>query len=128
MKNKVSIFWFRRDLRLTDNTGLHHALGSEFPVLPIFIFDTDILDQLEDKKDRRVDYIHQALTAINSSLKKYGSKLRIYYGKPMETFRALSEEYDIEAVFVTGIMNRRQLNGIKRSIIFSGKKYPIQSL
>ncbi|HAY3563238.1 TPA: deoxyribodipyrimidine photo-lyase [Elizabethkingia meningoseptica] len=99
MKNKVSIFWFRRDLRLTDNTGLHHALGSEFPVLPIFIFDTDILDQLEDKKDRRVDYIHQALTAINSSLKKYGSKLRIYYGKPMEIFSALSEEYDIEAVF-----------------------------
>lgn len=99
MKNKVSIFWFRRDLRLTDNTGLHHALESEFPVLPIFIFDTDILDQLEDKKDRRVDYIHQALTAIDSSLKKYGSKLRIYYGKPMETFRALSEEYDIEAVF-----------------------------
>ena len=99
MKNKVSIFWFRRDLRLTDNTGLHHALESEFPVLPIFIFDTDILVQLEDKKDRRVDYIHQALTAIDSSLKKYGSKLRIYYGKPMETFRALSEEYDIEAVF-----------------------------
>ncbi|MDD2476882.1 MAG: deoxyribodipyrimidine photo-lyase, partial [Dysgonamonadaceae bacterium] len=61
MKNKISLFWFRRDLRLQDNVGLYHALESGFPVLPIFIFDTDILDKLENKHDRRVDYIHQAL-------------------------------------------------------------------
>jgi Deoxyribodipyrimidine photolyase len=65
MKTKISIFWFRRDLRLKDNVGLCHALSSKFPVLPIFIFDKSILDPLENKSDRRVDYIHQALSEIN---------------------------------------------------------------
>lgn len=76
MKSKISVFWFRRDLRLEDNVGLFQALAKGFPVLPIFIFDETILDQFEDKKDRRVDYIHQALSAMNLELKKYGSKLQ----------------------------------------------------
>ncbi len=99
MKNTITLFWFRRDLRLEDNVGLHHALQSDAPVIPIFIFDTDILGKLEDKEDRRVDYIHQALTDINVSLKKYHSKVNTYYGKPIEIFRKLSEEYTIEGVF-----------------------------
>ena len=61
MKNKISIFWFRRDLRLEDNVGLFHALSAETPVLPVFIFDENILNQLENKVDRRIDYIHQTL-------------------------------------------------------------------
>ncbi|RKE81123.1 cryptochrome/photolyase family protein [Chryseobacterium sp. AG363] len=99
MKDTITIFWFRRDLRLEDNIGLHHALQSDAPVLPIFIFDTDILGKLEDKEDRRVDYIHQALTDLNVSLKKYHSKINIYHGKPIEIFRKLSEEYTIRSVF-----------------------------
>ncbi|MDR6461899.1 deoxyribodipyrimidine photo-lyase [Chryseobacterium sediminis] len=99
MKDAITLFWFRRDLRLEDNIGLHHALQSDAPVMPVFIFDTDILGKLEDKEDRRVDYIHQALTAINISLKKYHSKVNTYYGKPIEVFRKLSEEYHIEGVF-----------------------------
>lgn len=99
MKNKVSIFWLRRDLRLKDNMGLHHALASGFPVIPVFIFDTDILDALEDKKDRRVDYIHQALTAINLELKEYHSTLTAYLGKPLEIFKLLMKEYDVQQVF-----------------------------
>lgn len=99
MKNKISIFWFRRDLRLEDNVGLCQALASGFTVLPIFIFDKTILGQFGDKKDRRVDYIHQALLAINLELKKYGSKLTSFYGKPLEIFKQLSEENDIQSVF-----------------------------
>ncbi|RZJ39191.1 MAG: deoxyribodipyrimidine photo-lyase [Chryseobacterium sp.] len=99
MKSKVSIFWFRRDLRLEDNVGLHHALESGFPVVPIFIFDADILDKLEDKKDKRVDYIHQALEQINSELKEHQSALISYHGKPFDIFKSLSEEYDIQGVF-----------------------------
>lgn len=99
MKNKISIFWFRRDLRLEDNVGLCQALASGFAVFPIFIFDETILEQLEDKKDRRVDYIHQALSAINLELKKYGSKLTSFYGEPLDIFQQLSEEYDIQSVF-----------------------------
>ena len=61
IKEKIAIFWFRRDLRLEDNSGLYHALKSGYPVLPIFIFDTDILDKLEDKSDKRVDFTIQKL-------------------------------------------------------------------
>lgn len=99
MKNKVSIFWFRRDLRIKDNAGLHHALESGFPVVPIFIFDTDILVNLDDKRDRRVDYIHQALENINSELGNYNSRLSTFHGKPFEIFKSLSEEFDIQSVF-----------------------------
>ena len=97
-KNKVVVFWFRRDLRLQDNIGLYHALQSDFPVLPIFIFDTDILERLEDKKDRRVDYIHQALSSIHSKLKENGATLHTYKGKPLEVFELLLKEYDIQGV------------------------------
>ena len=99
MKNKISVFWFRRDLRLEDNVGLYHALESEFPVLPIFIFDTNILDKLQNKHDRRVDYIHHALTSIDALLKTYNSSLKTYYGKPLDVLNTLLEEYDIQAVY-----------------------------
>ena len=99
MKNKLSLFWFRRDLRLEDNVGLCQALASGFPVLPIFIFDTSILDTLENKSDRRVDYIHQVLSVVNSGLKKYHSKLSTFCGKPLEIFQQLSQEYEIQSVF-----------------------------
>lgn len=98
-ENKVSIFWFRRDLRLEDNAGLYHALQSGFPVLPVFIFDETILGKLTARKDRRVDYIHQALEAINTALKAHHSKLTTYYGNPQEVFKTLSADFDIQAVF-----------------------------
>ena len=98
-KNKVSIFWFRRDLRLEDNIGLHNALKSDFPVIPIFIFDSEILENLEDKKDRRVDYIHQSLEAVNSELKKHKSTLLTYYGNPFDIFKDLSKKIDIQEIF-----------------------------
>ena len=99
MKNKISIFWFRRDLRIDDNVGLYHALESGIPVLPIFIFDTDILEKLENKHDRRVDYIHQALSSIDRQLKTHKSALKTYYGRPFEVFKTLLDEYDIQTVF-----------------------------
>ncbi|SEH84290.1 deoxyribodipyrimidine photo-lyase [Paenimyroides aquimaris] len=99
MKNKVSVFWFRRDLRLEDNVGLYQALASELPVLPVFIFDETILTQLEDKKDRRVDYIHQVLSAINSGLKTFNARLNTFYGNPLDVFKMLSEKYAVQGVF-----------------------------
>lgn len=99
MKDKISIFWFRRDLRLEDNVGLKHALNSIFPVLPIFIFDTNILDQLEDKLDRRVDYIHQALQSINIKLENHGSSLNTYLGEPLEVLKSLDEKFDIQNIY-----------------------------
>lgn len=94
----INIFWFRRDLRLEDNCGLFHALNSDKKVLPIFIFDDDILSKLP-KNDARVSFIHQELTDINNQLKKVGSSLALFHGKPQDIFRKLTQENTIETVF-----------------------------
>ncbi len=99
MKPTVNIFWFRRDLRLQDNAGLFHALKDGNPVLPIFIFDRNILDELEDKTDRRVEFIHLALQDIQRQLVKINSSLDVRYGMPLDIYRALLNEYTIEKVF-----------------------------
>jgi deoxyribodipyrimidine photo-lyase len=96
---KVNIFWFRRDLRLFDNTGLHYAQKDSHPVLPIFIFDTDILDKLNDKKDARITFLYQTLQKIDSDLKKLDSGILIKYGKPEDIFRELIGEYEVDSVF-----------------------------
>lgn len=98
-KNKVTIFWFRRDLRLEDNIGLSKALNSEFAVLPIFIFDPDILEKLGNKKDRRVDYFHQAVQSINKDLNQKGSSIRTFFDRPLSVFKSLMEKYDIGEVY-----------------------------
>jgi len=95
MKN---IFWFRRDLRLEDNTGLYHALRSDYPVQCIFIFDRNILDKLP-KNDARVEFIHQELTRIKNELEEYGSTLLVYYGKPKKIWKQIMGEHDISSVF-----------------------------
>lgn len=97
--SKINIFWFRRDLRLKDNTGLNTALKSDRKVLPIFIFDTEILDQLENKNDGRVDYIHQALAGIHEELKKHNSGIKTYHGKPLDIFKEIIKEFHVETIF-----------------------------
>jgi len=97
--DKISIFWFRRDLRLKDNHGLFQALESGKKVLPIFIFDEDILDLLENKLDKRVDFIVQALQTLNSFLKSKNKGIKIFKGKPLEIYKKLTENYEIEAVY-----------------------------
>lgn len=98
-KDKIIVFWFRRDLRLDDNTGLTRALASGYPVLPIFIFDEDILMQLEDRRDRRVHYIHQALTRINTLLRESGATLNTFYGQPIAIYRELIEKFDVQGIY-----------------------------
>jgi deoxyribodipyrimidine photo-lyase len=93
------VFWFRRDLRLQDNAGLYHALKEGKPVLPLFIFDKNILDDLEDKRDRRVDFIHRRLAQINGELMKLGSSLLVKHGTPLDVFSALVKEFPVEKVF-----------------------------
>ena len=91
--------WFRRDLRLHDNAAFYHALKSENPVLPIFIFDKNILDELDEKHDRRVEFIRGALEDMQSILIKDKSSLQVFYGTPEETFKKLLKEYSIKKVF-----------------------------
>ena len=95
----MNIFWFRRDLRIHDNAGLYHALKAGLPVLPIFIFDRNILDKLDDKRDRRVEFIHLALTQIQQQIANYGSSLEVFYGLPGQIFEGLSKRFSIANVY-----------------------------
>ncbi len=99
MTQPISIFWFRRDLRLTDNAGLYYALHESENVLPIFIFDKNILDDLEDKCDKRVQFIHDSLTEIQTQLVELGSSLEVYYDSPTEVFKQLAKKYNIDTVY-----------------------------
>ncbi len=96
---KINIFWFRRDLRLNDNAGLYHALKAGLPVLPVFIFDKIILDKLDDKADRRVIFIHEAITAIHENLLKKGSTLYVKYGAPLDEFAKLATQFEVDTVY-----------------------------
>lgn len=91
--------WFRRDLRLDDNAALYHALKDENPVLPIFIFDQNILDELEDKCDRRVEFIRATLEDMQAELIKLGSTLQVFYGTPKEIFKKIFAENTVQKVF-----------------------------
>jgi deoxyribodipyrimidine photo-lyase len=99
MSATVSVFWFRRDLRLSDNAGLYAALQGPHPVLPIFIFDTRILDKLADKNDARVGFIHATLVELAAALKKLGSDLLVLHGDPLKIWRKLLQDYTIAEVY-----------------------------
>lgn len=97
-KNEVSIFWFRRDLRLEDNVALQHALTNGLPVIPIFIFDDEILDGLP-RNDARVSFIYSSLKDIHLQLKKEDSSLLIKKGDVQEVWQELLAKYSIKKVF-----------------------------
>jgi len=98
-KKSVAVHWFRRDLRLHDNNALYHALQGENPVLPIFIFDSNILDKLENKKDARVQFIYESLSNIQKQLRKLNSSVLIKIGNPVECWKNILNEYDVKAVY-----------------------------
>ncbi|WP_228237457.1 cryptochrome/photolyase family protein [Allomuricauda sp. M10] len=99
MKETISIFWFRRDLRLDDNVGFYQALTSEHPVLPIFIFDKEILEQLP-KKDARVSFIHETVQGLHQKLTTdHDSGLAQFHDSPKSVFEKLMQTFDVKAVF-----------------------------
>lgn len=97
--SSIVICWFRRDLRLQDQTALYHALRSEHPVLPLFIFDEHILAKLPSSHDRRLQFIYDALEEMQQTLEKEGSSMEVYYGKPLEVFAKLVKKYAVQAVY-----------------------------
>ncbi len=99
MKKEVAIFWFRRDLRLEDNAGLYYALKSGLEVLPLFIFDKNILEKLNNKSDKRVDFIYQTITSLKNELGKFGTDLMVKYGSPEEVWKNLINEFNIKEVY-----------------------------
>lgn len=98
MQGSFTVFWFRRDLRLHDNRGLYEALKSSDRVLPLFIFDSEILSSLAEN-DHRVTFIYDAISSIQSELKERGKGILIAYGKPVDVFRTLLDRFRVEAVY-----------------------------
>ena len=99
MSQPITLFWFRRDLRLDDNAALCHALKGPHPVLPLFIFDRAILDDLEDKRDARVEFIHQAVSNLQRELEALGSAIEVRYGFPEEVLQDILDQYEVAAVY-----------------------------
>ncbi|QKJ31125.1 deoxyribodipyrimidine photo-lyase [Mucilaginibacter mali] len=98
-KAPISIFWFRRDLRLDDNAGLYHALKGGSTVLCLFIFDKSILDGLEDKDDARVTFIYQTIEKLHTQLQKQGSNLLAIYDTAENAWKKVLKEYNVAAVY-----------------------------
>ncbi|NBP68779.1 MAG: deoxyribodipyrimidine photo-lyase, partial [Cytophagia bacterium] len=86
----TAIVWLRRDLRLQDNAALYYALKENETVLPLFIFDSAILDKLEDKADKRVAFIHQSLLQMQKELVALGSSLIVLHGNPVDIYKKLN--------------------------------------
>jgi deoxyribodipyrimidine photo-lyase len=99
MKEKIAIHWFRRDLRLNDNAALDAALACSVPVLPVFIFDSEILNKLPSRRDARVLFIHQELESIKKELEKRGASLLVMHGTPLQVFKELTRQFEVAAVY-----------------------------
>ena len=97
-KQPLTLFWFRRDLRLHDNKGLFYALKSGKSVLPVFIFDEHILDPLPHN-DHRVNFIHDSLKNMHSELQRSDRGLLVLKGKPVEVLTTLLSKYNISDIF-----------------------------
>ena len=99
MSQKICLFWFRRDLRLEDNASLFKALKSGVPVVPIFIFDPNILSKLEDTQDARVSFLHERLKDLKIQLEDLGSDLLVFYDKPLDVLKSLCTQYEVTALY-----------------------------
>ncbi len=98
-KPVVNIFWMRRDLRLDDNTALFHALKTRENVLPLFIFNSEILVRMTKGADYRINFLYDTLEQLKMELEKIGSTILVTYGRPLDVFKSLIEKYHICSVY-----------------------------
>ena len=93
-----TFYWFRRDLRLKDNAGLYHALKNNSSVVPIFIFDKNILEKLKEE-DTRVTFLFDQIQKLKSELNELGSDLIVEYGEPIEIWKKLLNETQSSKIY-----------------------------
>ncbi len=91
--------WFRRDLRLLDNTALYHALNNGENVFCVFVFDTTILNELTDVTDQRVDFIWRSVIQLKQKIRNMGGELQVVKGNPIEEIPKIVLEFEINAVY-----------------------------
>lgn len=131
---EISVFWFRRDLRFEDNTALRHALNSGTVILPLFIFDENIVSQLP-ADDHRINFIYDTISRLNNKLTHFNSSILCLRGNPLDIFKKLIEDYKITSLYhnndyepyaihrdkeITELMNKNSIvvNAYKDHVIF----------
>lgn len=100
MTYQKSLVWFRRDLRDFDHAALYHALKSSSQVYCAFVFDTDILDRLEEKADRRVEFIWESVSELKHALQAKGGDLIVRHAAARAAIPELAKQLGVEAVYV----------------------------
>lgn len=95
-----SLVWFRRDLRDFDHAALYHALKASQQVYCVFVFDTEILDALTNKADRRVEFIWESIRELKLALQQRGGDLLVLHGKATDLIPILAKQLAIDAIFV----------------------------
>jgi len=137
--HEISLFWFRRDLRLSDNRGLFQAIKHGLPVLSLFIFDINILNKLEDKEDARVKFIFDQVNSLKKKIESLGGSFLIEYGNPTEIIDRITNDYSVKALFtnkdyesyalkrdleIKGILNKKNIlfQSFKDHVIFEEKE------
>ena len=95
----TALFWHRRDLRINDNAGLYKALKQCAKVIPVFVFDSTILDLLP-KNDQRVLFIHQEINKIKENYRSFGADIEVLYGDPKIEIPKLAKKWNVTAVFI----------------------------
>ena len=95
----VVLHWFRRDLRWQDNRALHAALNSGHPVVPVFVFDPNILGKLESASDARVTFLHDRLQMLRSHAQDHGGDIFVIHGDPVEVMSSLVENTNVKAIY-----------------------------
>jgi deoxyribodipyrimidine photo-lyase len=96
----ITIFWYRRDLRLDDNCGLYHALQENEKVLPVFIFDSDILNKLDSRYDPRIEFIYLQIKYLKQYFEQLGTSLMVMHGRPLELFRSLLNSISVKNLYL----------------------------
>ncbi|MDQ1086592.1 deoxyribodipyrimidine photo-lyase [Siphonobacter sp. SORGH_AS_1065] len=125
---KISICWLRRDLRLHDQAALYHALRGAYPVLVFFIFDREILDDLEDRRDRRVEFIYEQILSLDKKLQKHKSGLLVKYGSALPVWKEVLKEYDIAEVYTNNDYEQYALERDKAvADLLATKQIPLHS-
>lgn len=144
MNNSIinSLVWLRRDIRLHDHAALHHALKKSNNVYCVFIFDSQILDNLTNKKDMRVEFIWESLKEIKDELRKIGSDIHIQHGNPVDLIPKIIRNYNCEALFfnkdyeqyainrdelICQNLNDIDINSYKDSVLYENKEILSQS-
>lgn len=110
ISQSLTLFWFRRDLRFSDNHGFFEALKNSEPVLPVFVFDSNILSELKNKKDKRINFIYEALSALDKKFRTYGSGLFVMHDEPLKAIQYLCQKFAIKQVFTNSDYEPYALN------------------